>query len=286
MTTKSRADDRRVGQGVRATIQASYCMNANLERVPVYGSDVVVGKKVEPLSPNQVSLRIGAICAVLGAIVSILSGIGFGNLTNESVIDSVLSYIASQPRWYWPLVHLGFMLGAVLWVGAFSALSNSLREGVSWALGRLAVAAVILGAAIHVVDSSISGYGLAALADAWANAPATDRVNIVSESDMLLRILSGTWATVICLFHGLPFAILGAALINSGRYPSWLGLTGLVGGVGSLVSGAAIFLGTEKLPERLYIPFALVISLFMLLVGIYMWRLAADSTTAAQSESG
>jgi hypothetical protein len=259
-------------------------MNANIERVPVYGSDIDSNKKIAHLSPNQISLRIGAICAVLGAIVSILSGIGFGNLTNESVIDSVLSYIASQPRWYWPVVHLGFMLGAFLWVEAFSALTSSLREGVSGALGRLALAAVILGAGIHVVDSSISGYGLAALADAWANAPATDRVNIVSESDMLLRILSGTWASVTCLFHGLPFVILGAALINSGRYPSWLGWVSVVGGVGSLVSGVTMFLGTEKLPERFYIPFALVVSLFMLIVGIYMWRRAADSTTATRSE--
>ncbi len=35
---------------------------------------------------KQTLLRIGAVCAILGAVISVAAGVGFGNLTNESVI--------------------------------------------------------------------------------------------------------------------------------------------------------------------------------------------------------
>ena len=109
-------------------------------------------------------LRIGAVCAILGAVVSVAAGMGFGNLTNEYGTEQVLRTIATRPRWYWPTVHLGFIVGAFLWVGTFIALAVSLKRSVGWALGWLGVATVIVGATIHVADSSISGFGLNALA--------------------------------------------------------------------------------------------------------------------------
>ena len=96
-------------------------------------------------------LPIGAVCAIIGAVVSVAAGMGFGNLTNEYGTDQVLRTIAARPRWYWPTVHLGFIVGAFLWVGAFVALAVSLKSSVSWALGWLDAATVIVGAAIHVV---------------------------------------------------------------------------------------------------------------------------------------
>jgi hypothetical protein len=71
-------------------------------------------------------LRIGAVCAVLGAVVSVAAGTGFGNVTNELATGAILRYVSSQPAWYWPTVYLGFILGALLWVGAFVALFGSL----------------------------------------------------------------------------------------------------------------------------------------------------------------
>lgn len=44
-------------------------------------------------------LRIGAVCAILGAVVSVAAGMGFGNLTNEYGTEQVLRTIAARPRW-------------------------------------------------------------------------------------------------------------------------------------------------------------------------------------------
>src|SRR6266540_6145773 len=57
------------------------------------------------------------------------------------------------------------------WVGAFLALACSLTRGPAQSLGWLGAASVILGAAIHIVDSSISGFGLTVLAHAWRALP-------------------------------------------------------------------------------------------------------------------
>jgi len=63
------------------------------------------------------------------------------------------------------------------WVGAFLALACSLTRGPAQSLGWLGAASVILGAAIHIVDSSISGFGLTVLAHAWRARPQLGRTS-------------------------------------------------------------------------------------------------------------
>src|SRR5262249_51069038 len=155
-------------------------MNIHTERTPLFAEEIKVKPKGEQLTRDQMLLRIGAVCAILGAVISVAAGIGFGNLTNDSVIESVLSYLSASPRWYWPLVHLGFIFGAVLWVEAFTALSSSFKSDASWVLGRLAVMSILVGAALHIVDSCINGFGLAALTEVWMNAPTSDQPSIVA----------------------------------------------------------------------------------------------------------
>jgi hypothetical protein len=221
-------------------------------------------------------LKIGALCAILGSVISVAAGMSFGNLTNEAGTESILRTIASRPSWYWPVVHLCFIIGAFLWVWAFIAIANSLTRGVSWVLGWLSVATIILGAAVHVVDSSISGFGLTALADAWTAAPVSEQTSLLRIGDGLIYILNGTWPSVHSYFHGVPFILLGLAVSFSSRYPAWLGWVGVVGGLGSLVGGLLMFLGTEIGRERVFIVFAQIVSLWMIVMGVLMWRRANE----------
>ena len=52
---------------------------------------------------------------------------------------------------------------------------------------------------------------------------------------------------------------------------------GWVGGSGSLIAGVTMFLGVGLLPEWLFIVFAIVVSLWMVAIGILMWRRAAQN---------
>lgn len=234
-------------------------------------------------APKRVLLRIGAVCAILGAVVSVAAGANFDNLTVDATADVVVGAIAARPAWYWPTVQLGFGLGALLWVGAFVALAGSFATARGRELGSLAVASIVVGATLHLVDSSISGAGLAALARDWAVASPTERAELLRAVAVLLRVLGGTWPGVLALFHGVPFILMGLAVALDRRYPAWLGGIGVIGGVGSLVLGTALFLGTVSL---LYIAFAVVVSAWMVVMGLLMWRAAGRGTTIAPPATG
>jgi hypothetical protein len=75
---------------------------------------------------------------------------------------------------------------------------------------------------------------------------------------------------VITLFHGAPFVLAGLAVTVSGRYPGWLGWIGFIGGAGSLVVGLALFFGAA--PAGLAVPFAVILSAFMVVLGWFMWE--------------
>lgn len=227
---------------------------------------------------GRVLLRIGATCAILGAVVSVAAGANFDNLTVDKAADVAVAALAARPAWYWPTVQLGFDLGALLWVGAFVALAGSLVTARGRALGALAVASVVVGATLHLVDSSISGAGLAALARDWAEAAPEGRAELLRTAAVLLRVLGGTWPGVLALFHGVPFILLGLAVALDRRYPAWLGGIGVVGGAGSLILGVAMFLGAVSL---LYVAFAVVVSAWMVIMGVLMWREAGRGLPVA-----
>jgi hypothetical protein len=217
---------------------------------------------------ERLLLQIGAVAAVIGTIFQVAAG------TSQSAqlgagADAALASLAGLADWIWPVTYFGFIFGALLWVGALVALVSTLTAGASWALGRLGVAAAIVGATLHTVDGSLNAGALAGLARAWETAPAGERAALVQNGDLLLRILDGTWAGVITLFHGVPFVLVGLAVVLSRLYPAWLGWIGFIGGAGSLVIGIAMFLGLA--PAGLAVPFAVVLSLFMVVLGWLMW---------------
>lgn len=232
-------------------------------------------------------LRLGAAAAILGAFVSVAAGIGFSNLTNEVSTEDVLQSIAALPPGYWPAVHLAFIVGALLWVGAFVSLAESTTPGSGRGLGWLGVAAMVIGAAIHVIDSSISGSALPALAAAWDSAETSEQANLLRVGDSLLYILHGTWSGVHSYFHGVPFILMGLAVAVSRCYPAWVGWVAVAGGTGSLVGGVLILVGVSAGAGQLFIVFAQIVSLWMVAMGVLMWRRAGGRRVAdADSRSG
>ena len=97
-----------------------------------------------------------------------------------------------------------------------------------------------------------------------------------------LAVTAGTWAGVITLFHGLPFVLVGLAVAVGERYPAWLGWLGILGGAGSLIVGVGMFLGLVS--AFLAVPFAVVLSLFMVVLGWLLWTASEQGAAdAAQS---
>jgi hypothetical protein len=219
-------------------------------------------------SGERLLLQIGAVAAVIGTVLQVAAGTSQSSLLGTTA-EVPLASLASLPDWAWPVIYLGFIFGALLWVGALVALASSLTDGAAWALARLAVAAVIAGVTLHAIDGVLNAVGLAGLARAWEVAAAGERPALEQNGDLLLHLLSGTWAGVITLFHGAPFVLAGLAVALSRRYPVWLGWIGVIGGAGSLVVGVGMFL--DAAPAGLAVPFAVVLSFFMVILGWLMW---------------
>ena len=222
----------------------------------------------ENRSGERLLLKLGGAAAVVGTVLQVAAGSSQSALLGGTA-EVALASLAGQPAWLWPTIYLGFIFGALLWVGGLVALASTVTDGAAWALGRLAVAAVFVGATLHAVDGSLNAGGLTSLAAAWAAAPEGERAALVQNGDLLLRILDGTWAGVIILFHGVPFVLAGLAVAQSRRYPAWLGWVGVAGGAGSVVVGMAMFYGL--LGAGPAVPFAVVLSLFMVVLGGMMW---------------
>jgi hypothetical protein len=230
---------------------------------------------METQSTNEpMFLRFGAVCAILGTVITMAAGENFNNLTNENGAEIILRTLAAKPSWYWPAVHLAFIFGATLWAFAFVALAHSFPKGITWVLGWFAVFSMILGVAIHIVDSSISGYGLAALSQAWAAASPAEQPHLLRQGDTLLYIMHGTWTNVLNFYSGLPFILVGISIALSRQYPSWFGWIAAMGGAGSLGMGVLMFLRVSLIPQRFYIGFAILVSLWLLVMGVLMWRRA------------
>jgi hypothetical protein len=224
---------------------------------------------------NQTALRrIGAVSAILGAVVQVATGIGsssgFGTVPAGAPAEVLLPAVANQP-WLWTTVQLGFVLGPVFWLMAFVALSATLTQGQSGPLAKLAATTLGVGAAVHIVSSSINGFGVAALARSWGAASATEQADLVLMGNVLLTLLDGTWASSITLFHGFPFVLSGLAVVTSGRYPTLVGWLGFLGGLGSLIAGPFMFFDVAGLPIGLSIISAVVISIYMLVLGVLLW---------------
>jgi hypothetical protein len=216
--------------------------------------------------------RIGGWSAMVGAALLIAAGIGFGGLTFGADAETVLQTIAAQPRWYWPAVHLAFAAGSVLWISAFIALNSSFSETVARLLGSLGVVSMVLGAALHVIDSFISGSALTSLANQWATASVADRTEIERAAETVLMVLGGTWVGVIVLFHGVPFVFTGTSVARSERYPRFLRYFGVMAGFGSLFTGTLMLVLPRAVPAALYYSFAAVGTFWMIGVGYILKR--------------
>jgi hypothetical protein len=227
---------------------------------------------VQQSTGEQTLLRVGAVAAVVGTVFQVAAGTSQSAQLGATT-EVTLSALAGQPDWMWPVVYMGFVFGALLWMAALVAVARTLTEGVSWALIRLAVVAAIVGVTLHAVDGVLNAVALEALARAWAAASEADRAPLVQNGELLMVILDGTWAGVITLYHGLPFILTGLAVALSRRYPAWLGWIGVIGGGGSFVVGIAMLLGVQT---GLAVPFAVVLSLFMVALGWLLWTPATS----------
>jgi hypothetical protein len=136
-----------------------------------------------------------------------------------------------------------------------------------------------------VVSVTIDGFAMKALADAWADAPGSGKVGALQIGSAIELTQTGLFFAWICLFCGLPFVFYGLAIALSGPYPALVGWAGLVGGLASLAIGVTKFLTAASTVGELFYGTALLLSVWMFIVGILMWRRAVKAMPAAEERA-
>jgi hypothetical protein len=131
-------------------------------------------------------------------------------------------------------------------------------------------ASIAVAAALQAVD----GVALKAMVDRWVAATGDTR-GLTFEAAFAVRQIEIGLAGFLSLLSGLTLAVLGAAMAQSARYPRWLGLSGLVDGLGMIAGGGAqASTGFSGLAMMISMAASSVLLLWVILAGVWMWRTA------------
>jgi hypothetical protein len=234
-------------------------------------------REASQLTREQIVLRIGAVCVVVGSMLVVVFRTLHGDLPTDTGA-AALSYVASYP--IYPLVHLVDVFGFLIFAGGLVALSGSLMHPSAWAIGLLAMTSVLVGAAVHIVDFSIDGFGVPMLARAWAVASPSERPNLELGARLVLAVIGGPSVIALTFVWGSTLALYGLAVKKEG-YSSWLGWAGVILGAAIFVMGTIFYLKPNIYPGvLLYGGGTWVAHLWAIVLGIAMWRRAGTVAVA------
>lgn len=227
---------------------------------------------LEQNTADRQGLKLGGVLAVVGGLGYLFVLLLHGDLPDETTATA-LEHIAGRPEWR--ALKLALIASVLCWTGAFIALVQSLPGGISGLLGRWAIAVLIVGVSVVVVEYAIIGYALKGIADSWRLAPTAEAQVKLNMAEMMLAITGGLFHSFVAWMLGLPYVLLGAAIAFGRGYPRWLGWVAIIAGSGALLAGTTRFLGISLVPyPLLYGGFVLPLNIWLATMGVLMWRRA------------
>jgi len=188
------------------------------------------------MSTSRSLARLGAVATLVGAGVLFVSTLLHPLGSDPNDPSAAFANYAGDSLWVWS--HLGQFAGFALLGMALVALVGTLEPGraAAWASIGLAGAAatVAVAAALQAVDS----VALKTMVNRWAAATGEARV-LAFEAAFAVRQIESGLSSLLSLVSGFTLTAFGVAIALSARYPAWLGLTGLLGGLGTVAAGVA-----------------------------------------------
>lgn len=230
----------------------------------------------EAITQDRQALQVGGVLAIVGGLGYFITLLLHGDLPDQTT-EIALEHIAGRPEWR--LLKLALIASVLCWIGAFTALARSLSGGLSGLLARYAVSSATIGIAIVMVEYAIIGHALKDVADAWLAAPAPEAQVQLRMAEVMLAITGGLFHSFVAWMLGLPYVLLGTAIVLGRGYPRWLGWVAVVAGSGALLAGTTRFLGVNLVPyPLLYGGFVLPLNVWLAAIGVLMWRRARIAT--------
>jgi hypothetical protein len=217
---------------------------------------------------KQTFNRTGAICAGVGAVVTVVSWGIHPEITDPA---GYLPIVAGSSHFVG--IHWGLIIGMVLMQFGLAAVTLALREQPApndaggWAQSGFYALLVGLALWIGVFMTEVA---LKPLADGLRTDPT------LTSGALALSGLQDAGATAASFVYSLGVALLGTALLVSRRFPRWIGASGLVlGAVTTLGLGLPrMFLGKSVWTEKLGSPiFGTLVLVWVFMLGVMLWRM-------------
>lgn len=224
------------------------------------------------LMTNRDMIRIGSLCAMVGAVIFMAANIVHPRSPNIQVTALQVETVAHSDIWVTD--HLLLLLGGLLLLPGLLAIQRSIGSGAGAAWAELGNAGAVVSTAIWAVLIAVDGLTSKVVHGAWASAPETEKAVAMRIAEALEHIDVGIFSIYIIVFFGATFMLYGLAVTKSGRFPRWLGWTAVLLGLASFFDGIAqAYTGLSVLVTNLlFASFSSFQTLWLLIMGVLMWR--------------
>ena len=216
--------------------------------------------------------RLGAVATVVGTVLFLTATLMHPMESEPNDAAAAFAEYAADSLWVWS--HLAQFAGVAVLTIALVALAGTLEPGRPAAWGRVglvgAAATLAAAAALQAVD----GVALKIMVDRLA-ASSGDARPLAFEAAFAVRQIEVGLASLLSVLFGFTASVFGIATLLSSRYPVWLGLIGLLVGIGLVAAGAAeARTGFSGLGMTLSMLASFVLLIWFILLAVLMWRLA------------
>jgi hypothetical protein len=215
-------------------------------------------------------LRIGATCAITGSVVLFVGTYLHPMQADPNeVVAAFTEYAADQ---LWIASHLMQLLGVALMVAALLILTKQLEAASDAAWPRLAAGGAIASLAVATALQAVDGIALKVMVDNWVVAPASQK-EIAFQTALAVRQVEIGLASTLSFLFGLTVTVCGIALLGDRMYPKWVAGVAILGGVPTTIAGVVMaYTGFSGLAMAINMPVNFLLLLWMLIVGVFMWR--------------
>jgi hypothetical protein len=217
--------------------------------------------------PTRRESRIGPIAAVAGAVLLFVGTYLHPMSADPNVALAAFTEYAASGNWV--AIHLMQLFGVVLIAASLVLLSRKMAEGPAAEWATLGAAGAIASVAIAAALQAVDGVALKFMVDMWAATPEP----AMFSAALGVRQIEVGLASMTSLLLGLTAAIYGIALLIDGRFPGWIGVVAIVGGVPTAVAGVVMaHTGFSNAAMVLGMPSNSLLIVGMIILGVYEWK--------------
>ena len=225
----------------------------------------------------NVSRSTGSSLAIAGAALALVGNLLAPRFTQDQDVD-IYKAVAASDRL--TAANLVLVVAFLVATAGIYAVASTMRGGAGNDAAHLGGAVVTIGGAIALAQMGVEAYAYRQLAKTFVSADDTNRPGAFWATNAVDHLNAGLLSTWTLLFLGLAPVLIGAAMMQSRAFPSWLAGLGGVGGLCCIVVGVHNLVSAEQSDlDVLFLVGSLLVTVWLFAAGVLLLR-APEAATA------